>query len=131
MSFTIEQISATHSKVKSGADFPKYIQNLKKLGVISYDCFVNDGHADYYGSNHFKASSVAKYPSLSISENVNVPLFTSDLKAHQRGETDYFTFCKDCAKSGIYKWIVDLEKMTCTYYDIQNNELLIEQVPSL
>jgi hypothetical protein len=29
--FTIEQIDQAHSKVKSGADFPKYIQDLKNL----------------------------------------------------------------------------------------------------
>lgn len=28
--FTITQIENAHSKVKSGADFPKYIQDLKK-----------------------------------------------------------------------------------------------------
>lgn len=31
--FTIQQIKDAHSKVKSGADFPAYIQDIKKLGV--------------------------------------------------------------------------------------------------
>jgi hypothetical protein len=31
--FTIEQIKQAHNKVKSGADFPKYIQEIKKLGM--------------------------------------------------------------------------------------------------
>ena len=31
--FTIEQIKNAHAKVKSGADFPTYVQNLIKLGV--------------------------------------------------------------------------------------------------
>lgn len=31
--FTVEQIKTAHSKVKSGADFPAYIQDIKKLGV--------------------------------------------------------------------------------------------------
>lgn len=31
--FTIEQIKEAHSKVKSGADFPNYIQDLIILGV--------------------------------------------------------------------------------------------------
>ena len=34
--FTIEQITEAHSKVKSGADFPAYIQELKKIGVTHY-----------------------------------------------------------------------------------------------
>ena len=32
--FTLEQIKLAHSKVKSGADFPAYIKELKALGVI-------------------------------------------------------------------------------------------------
>ena len=31
--FTVEQIKAAHSKVKSGADFPSYIKEIKSLGV--------------------------------------------------------------------------------------------------
>lgn len=35
--FTTEQIHAAHSKVKSGADFPNYIRDLKQLGVVYYE----------------------------------------------------------------------------------------------
>mgnify|MGYP006180113757 CR=1 FL=1 len=52
--FTIEQIKTAHSKVKSGADFPSYIQDLKQLGVTSYDSYVSDGHTNYFGKNDFK-----------------------------------------------------------------------------
>ena len=38
--FTVEQIKVAHSKVKSGADFPAYIQDIKKLGVTFYETFV-------------------------------------------------------------------------------------------
>ena len=31
--FTIQQIKDAHSKVKSGADFPKYMQDIIALGV--------------------------------------------------------------------------------------------------
>ena len=34
-------------------------------------------------------------------------------------------------KSGIEKWVVCLQKMTCTYYDKAGNEILTEQIPSL
>lgn len=59
--FTIEQIGVAHSKVKSGADFPAYIRELKKLGVVHYKTFVADGHTDYYGANDYCATSPAKY----------------------------------------------------------------------
>ncbi|TKB98831.1 DUF1398 domain-containing protein [Pedobacter cryophilus] len=127
--FTVEQIKAAHSKVKSGADFPNYIQDLKKLGVTYYEAFVIDGHTDYYGGNNYKTSSPAKYEPLTIANHSNINQFKTDIKAHQQGKTDYPTFCNDCAKSGIEKWAVSIAKMTCTYFDKAGNEILVELIP--
>lgn len=128
--FTVEQIKEKHSKVKSGADFPAYIQDIKQLGVTAYETFVADGHTDYYGSNDYKTSTTGKYERLSIAEVSSSEQFKADLKAHQLGKTNYSTFCNDCAKSGIEKWMVSMDKMTCAYYDRAGNEVLVEQIPS-
>ena len=127
--FTVEQIKTAHSKVKSGADFPAYIQDLKKLGVTQYETFVADGHTDYYGANDFKTTSPAKYELLTVAEKSHIEQFKSDLKAHQNGKTNYPTFCNDCAKSGIEKWVVCMDKITCTYFDKAGNEILVEEIP--
>lgn len=127
--FTVEQIELAHSKVKSGADFPKYIQEITLLGVRSFETWVSDSHTEYFGNDNFKTLSNAQYENLFIAEKSNSELFISKLKSHQKGETDYFTFCKDCAETGIEKWIVNLDKMTCTYFDNANQEILVEQIP--
>lgn len=127
--FSLNQIQSAHSKVKSGADFPAYIRELKQLGVTGYETFVKDGHNQYYGENTYSCSSPAKYEALTIAETPNAAQFTEDLKAHQQGKTDYRTFCNDCAKSGIEKWIVSIGQMTCAYYDKAGNEILVEQIP--
>jgi uncharacterized protein YbcV (DUF1398 family) len=44
--FTVEQIKAAYSKVRSGADFPTYIKEIKKLGITHYEAYVADGHID-------------------------------------------------------------------------------------
>lgn len=128
--FSIEQIKQAHSKVKSGADFPSYIQDLKQLGVTFYETYVCDGHSDYFGDNHYKASSQAKYDRLIVSEVCHEEPFRMDLSAHQQGKTDYPTFCRDSARSGIEKWAVCLSNMTCTYYDKTGNQILVEQIPN-
>ncbi|MFN3754112.1 DUF1398 domain-containing protein [Flavobacterium sp.] len=128
--FTIEQIKAAHAKVKSGADFPNYVQDLIQLGVTHYEAFVSDGHTNYFGKDNYKTSSSSKYDSLTVAENSSIEQFKSDLKAHQQGKTDYMTFCNDSAKSGVEKWVVCMEKMTCTYYDKAGKEMLLEAIPS-
>lgn len=127
--FTLQQIGAVHDKVKTGSDFPNYIKDLGILGVVNYETFVSDGHTLFMGRNDFKLVSEPKYDNLAIADVVNIERFKSDLKAHQKGETDYQTFCKDCAKSGVEKWLVCMETMTCTYFDAKGNELLQESIP--
>ena len=128
--FTTQQIEQAHEKVKSGADFPKYIQEIKGFGVQSFITFVKDSHTEYFGADNFTTSSNPKYEDLEIAEITDSEKFKAQLKVHQQGKTDYFTFCKDCAETRIEKWIVDLNKMTCVYYDKYGNEILVEEIPS-
>jgi uncharacterized protein YbcV (DUF1398 family) len=127
--FTIEQIKEAHSKVKSGADFPKYVQDLIQLGVIRYQTFVSDGHTDYQGKNNYSTSSDAIYVLQEISDKSNKEEFRHILKIHQHGGTDYLTFCKQAADTGVEKWVVDTKAMTCTYYDKAGNTMLTEIIP--
>jgi len=127
--FTVEQIKTAHSKVKSGADFPAYIQDIKKIGVTYYETFVTDGHTDYYGENKYKTTSPARYEPVAIADTVDAEQFKKDLKEHQQGKTDYPTFIKMCATFGIEKWNVCMDKMTCTYYDRKGSEILVEEIP--
>lgn len=127
--FTVEQIKAAHSKVKSGADFPAYIKDIKALGVTRYEAYVTDGHIDYHGANDYTATVPAKYNCLLIADVSESEQFKKDLVAHQQGKTDFLTFIKMCATFGIEKWIICIDKMTCTYYDKAGNEILVEVIP--
>lgn len=127
--FTVEQIENAHTKVKSGADFPKYIQELKQLGVKSFETWVVDSHTVYFGAESYQTQSPSKYEDLTIIDISNKTQFSLYLKQHQQGETDYFQFCQHCAETGIEKWVVDLDKMTCTYFDKNQHEVLTELIP--
>ena len=69
--FTVEQIKTIHGKVKSGADFPTYIKEIKELGVTHYEAYVEDGHTDYHGANSYIAKVPKKYDPLTIAETTN------------------------------------------------------------
>jgi len=127
--YSLEQIENAHNQLKSGAGFHVYVKEIKNFGVISYDCFVSNGHTVFHGSDDFKIESPPLYETLNIAGQANHEQFSADLKAHQLGQTDYLTFCADCAKSGIVKWTVDTIKMTCTYYDYEQNNILEEKIP--
>lgn len=128
--FTIEAIKAAHAKVKSGADFPGYIQDIIKLGVTTYETYVSDSHSIFFGKDNYSVESAAKYVALTIAGKPDAASFIKDLKEHQQGKSDYLSFCQSCAKYGIEKWVVDMAKMTCSYYDKAGNEILAELIPT-
>jgi uncharacterized protein YbcV (DUF1398 family) len=127
--FTVEQIELAHSKVKSGAAFPQYIREIKEMGVTAFETRVIDSRTKYFGNDGYQTISQPKYKELPIANSSDKQKFVHYLKIHQQGETDYFSFCNHCAETGIEKWFVDLDKMTCTYYDKAENEMLVEIVP--
>ena len=127
--FTVEQIKAAHAEVKSGADFPNYIQAIKQLGVVDFVTWVADSHTDYFGLNGFKTSSQPQYGNLVIADQPDKEQFAIDLKHHQQGGSDYSTFCQQAAAAGIEKWVVSLEAMTCIYYDRAGVAVLVETIP--
>jgi hypothetical protein len=78
--YTLHQIKIAHSKVKSGADFPSYIREIKMLGVRSYETFVKDGHTNYYCVNGSQASTSANYDDRMIAEEADSEQFKMELK---------------------------------------------------
>jgi uncharacterized protein YbcV (DUF1398 family) len=127
--FTLQQIKDAHAKVKSGADFPAYIRDIKHMGVTRYTTYVSDGHTDYSGADGHEITSPAKYDALAVAGTSNAAEFQRILKEHQQGGSDYPTFCKQSAENGVEKWVVDMDKMTCAYYDKAGEEMLVEQIP--
>ena len=126
--FTLQAIKDAHSKVKSGIDFPTYVQELRVLGITKYDIYARDGHAVYFGNEGFQLQSLPTYKPLRVANISDKERFKHYLKNHQRGQTDYHTFCKDAAATGVEKWTVDMNNMTCIYYDKSNNLMVEEQI---
>ena len=106
------------------------MQDIIALGVTSFETFVFDNHTKYYGKDNFQTTSEGFSETLTIAKKSDIEQFKLDLKSHQQDNTDYMTFLNDCAKSGVEKWIVVMDKMTCSYYDINGNEMVVEKIPT-
>lgn len=128
--FTIQQINEANAKVKSGADFPRLAQELFEMGVLSNDVYVSDGHSEYFGAHGYSVKTPARHPELEISDDGDGEKFRHYLKIHQAGETDYPTFLRHSAETGIEKWTLDFTAMTCVYFDKKGIEILTEKIPT-
>ncbi len=127
--FTIQQIKAAHAKVKTGGDFPAYVQEIKHLGLLRYEYMVKNGQTVYYGANNFHVSSKAIYAEKIISENASPATVKQVITEHQQGKTHFLTFCKQVADAGVQKWVVDTQAMQCGYYDLDGNAMVAEPIP--
>lgn len=128
--FTLAQIEAAHSNVESGKGFPAFAKAVQEMGVSTFETYVEDGSTTYKAKDGSQVTSAQQYAPLLIFGIVNPEKFLADLRNHQQGNTDFFQFCKDCADSGVFKWIVDLEAKTCTYYDSEGKGIFEEKIPS-
>ncbi len=127
--FSLHQIKDAAAQVKSGADFPAYVQKLVKIGVTEYVTFVNDGHSVFFGEEDFSIQTDEKYALLEVASGTDREKFIQHLKDHQQGRIDFSTFCRDAAESGVARWGVDMSAMTCTYYNTAGDVVLIESIP--
>jgi uncharacterized protein YbcV (DUF1398 family) len=126
--FTEQQIKEAHSRVKTGADFPRYIQEIKKLGLVRYEYLVDDGTTVYYGEYGYEVKSAARYEPFAIAAESSASALRHIIAIHQQGQTDFLTFCRQAAEAGVEKWVIDTQKMMCTYYDLKGNEMVAEPI---
>ena len=127
--FTEQQLQEAHLNVKSGADFPKYIHDIKGLGLLRYEYYVTDGTIINYGQNDYQITSGPKYLVIQIATEAFVANLKHSIAIHQQGQTTLETFCQQVANAGVEKWVIDTEKMLCTYYDLKGNAMVAESIP--
>lgn len=127
--YTKEQIYEAFSKVKSGDDFPQFIEDLKSIGVTRYDNFVSNGMTVYYGEANFSLDGESKYPEIVINNISSSDDLKQAISIHQQGKTDYPTFCQQAAASGVEKWTTDTINMTVSYFNKEGIILLVESIP--
>ena len=127
--FTLDQIHEAFKRVKSGADFPQFVQDLKSIGVSHYDNYVSDGRTIYYGANDFAIDGGPKYPSILVNTYSSADKLRHSIAIHQQGQTDYPTFCNEAADAGVEKWTTQMIAMTVTYLDKQGTKLIVEPIP--
>ncbi len=127
--FTVEQIMAARAKLRSSDDFPLFIQEFVELGIARFDSFPADGHSEYFSTDGFHLATKPAYPCLPVSDTVNKQQFATDLELYQKGEMTYPIFCEQCTSSGVQKWVVEFELMTCTYFDSLGEVVYVQSIP--
>lgn len=129
MEFTLESICEAH-KLYTGPEFPKLIREFKAMGMVTNIYNLETGVVSYLN----KTGDSIEDKGIQVTEiglHSDYAAALTALKRNQRGESDFTAFCNEIAAAGIYKWVSDLEKMTCSYYDKQENAVIMENIPAV
>lgn len=127
--FTLSDLKAAHAKVRTGADFPKYVQQIKALGLLYYEFVVTDGSIRYFGEKGYQVKSEPMYDNLIINPNASAEALQHSIAIHQQGQTDFLTFCRQVADAGVDKWVIDTQQMVCFYRDVFGKLVVAEAIP--
>lgn len=112
----------------SGNDFPSLVKTYIALGIVTYAINIQTGLATYVTKDGQKCDLPA-YKVKEVMSKSNPSQFLGKLRSHQAKETDFPTFCQDCATNGICRWDVDLLAKTCTYFDLEDKVVYTETIP--
>ncbi len=126
--FTIEEINDLHARLGCAKTFAEYVRALKAIGIQRYDSYLADGHSEYFAQNGHSVLSPAEHEMLPVAESSQREIFLEHLRRHERRETTYLEMSRGLAHSGIEKWTVDTSRMTMTFYDKADREMLVEQI---
>lgn len=128
MRFTMEQINDIHDRLGNADTLLAYAQELHALGVEHADSYLTDGHSEFFGKDGYTVRSTAEHETFLIAKKSDKQNFLRHLKLHELGKTSYVEMSKGLADSGIEKWIIDTRKLTMTFYDKADNELLVDKL---
>ncbi|HFI0446182.1 TPA: DUF1398 domain-containing protein [Streptococcus suis] len=128
--FTLENINHGHEQF-TGPDFLKLIAYFKDMGIVENTVDIQSGQVVYRSKAGQTLEKQDYQVTIPVSDRVNLDQFVTILRNHQAGQTDFPTFCQETAEAGIYKWVIDLEAMTCSYLDQAEQAVFVETIPSV
>ena len=130
MRFSIEAIKEAHGKY-TGVDFPKLIREFKRMEMLTNTYNIQSGLVTYEHKNGEQIKVQSNPVDVPVNTVSSTAVAQDVLKRHQAGETDFLTFCREIADAGVCKWVSNMDKMTCSYYDLKDNVIIVEEIPEV
>ncbi|MBO3065231.1 MULTISPECIES: DUF1398 domain-containing protein [Staphylococcus] len=128
MTFSLSAIHQAHQQY-TGVDFPKLFKAFKVMGITINTVDIQIGTTVYTHQNGEQIIDTGVKSTVPIAKHTDKEQVKEALVQHQAGETDFPTFCDAMAQSGVYKWHISIDAGTCAYINLNNEIVIIEQIP--
>lgn len=113
---SLQQLEECYIRAIRSSDFTTYIHELKLLDVAGYVHFVSTGNITYYSREDTLQVMKRRKGLMRTSGFAERSKIERIVNNHFAGELNYEDYCSALASAGVYKWIVDIDSMTLSYY---------------
>lgn len=115
-------------RVRCGADFFSFSTELQRNNVSYYIYFVATGNIKIVTTSDSYISLKSKRGLIKVCPEASRFLTRIAARRHFAGKTTYEQYCMDLASAGVFKWVVDLDEGTRSYWSKCNNLLFSEKI---
>ncbi|WP_047999760.1 DUF1398 family protein [Lactiplantibacillus herbarum] len=110
--------------------FAALMRRFNELGVLRYDYLVAAGQYRYFDDDSHVDLQLNGVPQ-TVAANGDATKIKAAVRGAQAGDFDFERFCELAGAAGVPRWTSDLVAKQVTYYNNQDQPLLVEPIPGL
>ena len=126
-----DKIKDVYAQARTNAwSYPQMFKALKAAGVRAYTVDVLKHVLEYSGDGEKLVETGPSAWKVELG-NFNEAEVIKAVRRSQRRETDYPTFLKEIAASGVPKYYVSMSECTVSYVGVDSKNRYVEKVPAV
>lgn len=110
-------------QVRNESDFLQFLTELKQNNISYYIYFVATGNVKVVTSSDSYVSMKSDRGLIKINSEASSCLTRIAAKRHFTHVTAFDQYCRELARAGVFKWVVDVNEVN-RYYWSKDNQLL-------
>lgn len=110
-------------QVRNESDFLQFLTELKQNNISYYIYFVATGNVKVVTSSDSYVSMKSDRGLIKINSEASGCLTRIAAKRHFTHVTAFDQYCRELARAGVFKWVVDVNEVN-RYYWSKDNQLL-------
>lgn len=118
-----EMLRGFFEQVRNESDFLKFLTELKQNNISYYIYFVATGNVKVVTSSDSYVSMKSDRGLIKINSEASSCLTRIAAKRHFTHVTAFDQYCRELARAGVFKWVVDVNEVN-RYYWSKDNQLL-------
>lgn len=118
-----EMLRGFFEQVRNESDFLQFLTELKQNNISYYIYFVATGNVQVVTSSDSYVSMKSDRGLIKINSEASSCLTRIAAKRHFTHVTAFDQYCRELARAGVFKWVVDVNEVN-RYYWSKDNQLL-------